>query len=524
GFAVSNDRGYSEASITHAAWFPLIGLLFFIGRGCLGWGAFQAETYANMIGTVEERVWTQDVQPKDSKHVRLVSHELAMYLAGKQLGEASGAIGSRFQLSAEHATQQIVAGELWYVIPLDYRGFSVWQSADYAPGYVMVHAEDPLHPVRVVADQRFVYTPAAYFGTNLERHLRANGYLAKGLTDYTLELDDSRAPWWVVTVYEPTVQWWGKKVTGVVIVNPTTGEHQFHAIGNVPAWVDRVVPSTFIQTYLADRGRLSGGWWNSLWGKLNLTEPENSIISYGSDGEPYWVTGITSANPNDESLLQLVYVDSRTGKAVSYRASGGTEAAVLQAVDNEVKFKHQHATDPVLYNIAGTMAAITPILGESHTFQGVGIVRVDMMQTVVGDSIHEAYGAYFRLLTSSGQQDIPEAAHARQELVGVVERFAREQGEQGTMYFLLLEGTPHVFTGASTLSRELPLTRAGDEIAITYVATGQDIEPMLSFDNRAITLQRTTAQSEVRERAQVRAIGSHAPDELSTGNEIMIEQ
>ncbi|MBI4142651.1 hypothetical protein HY480_02130 [Candidatus Uhrbacteria bacterium] len=489
---------------THAVWFPAVMTLLFIGRGCAGCDAFHARDYADLIGPVDERVWTQDVQPKDPKHVRLVPHELAMYLAGKQLGDADGAIGSRFHLSPEHATLQVVGGELWHVIPLDYRGFSVWQSADYAPGYVMVHGEDPLHPVSVVTDQRFVYTPGAYFHTNLERHLRNNGYLFKGLTEYSLELDDQGKPWWVVTVFEPTVQWWGEKATGVVVVDPTTGAHAFHALGSVPAWVDRVIPGAFIQQYLTDHGALSSGWVNSWWGKLNLTEPETLLIAYGADEEPYWVTSITSTNPNDESLLQLVYVSSRTGKAVSYRASGGTETAVMEAVNNVVRYKNLYATPPVLYNIAGTMAAIVPILGASHTFQGVGIVRVDTMKAAIGDDIHAAYGEYLRLLAKPGQEVVPEAARDRVELVGIVARFARDDGSEETSYLLLITGTPHVFTGAGTLSRELPLTQVGDEVALMYVSTGQDIEPMLSFDNRAIVLERTAAQSAAGQRAEKR--------------------
>ena len=77
--------------------FAVLGIVGFLGYTVLSsWGAFRAHDYARLIGEVEIREWTQDVQPKDPRHVRLVPEELAFYLATKQLGEAAGAVGSQF--------------------------------------------------------------------------------------------------------------------------------------------------------------------------------------------------------------------------------------------------------------------------------------------------------------------------------------------------------------------------------------------------------------------------------------------
>jgi len=478
--------GVGAERVTYLTGVAAVGAVVVLGRACTGCAAFRSDDYAKMIGHVEERVWTEDVQPADPGHIRLVPHEMALWLGNKQLGE-SGAIGSQYQISSEGLTLQRIKGELWYVAPLDYRSFSTWQSSDHAPGYVMVHGEDPKRPVVVKADERFLYTPGAYFGKSLERHLQDAGYRDVGLTDYSLEIDEAGKAWWVVSVYEYTIGYAGEKVTGVVVVDPTTGDTSYHGIGQVPDWIDRVVPKSFAKTYIADWGKYRGGWVNSWWGKRDLTEPEEPSLVYGHDGDPYWVTGITSTNENDEALIGLVYTDARTGVSTLYRTSGGTDAAILQAVNNKVSFRKWHGASPVVYNINGTMASVVPLLGENHTFQGVAIVNIENPQYVaLGDNQYQALREYQRLMAQSGDHASIDANKQAATRRGKVDRIAAEATPSGTSYYLFLEGGAKVYTAGSEISPELSLTRSGDEVEITCLETSDDVLTMLSFDNLAL--------------------------------------
>ncbi len=488
----------------HAWWFVGVGLLAFGIRGCSGWSAWRAHEYAALIGEIEMREWTQDVQPADPRHIRQVSNELACFLADKQLGNAPGAIGSQFRVSTDHMTLQMIRGELWYVAPLDYKGFNVWTSAKSCPGYVMVHGEDPSHPVSVKTDLAFTYMPGAFFSDNLERHLWANGYLTRGLTDYTFEVDEEDNPWWVVTVYEPSIAWWGTKVTGVVIVNPTDGKHDFYPLGKVPEWVDRAIPADVVEEWITNRGVYAQGWWNSFWTQQNITVPEDPNIIYGHDGQPYWVTGITSANFNDQSLVGLMYTHCRTGKSTFYHAVGGTDQAVLTSVNNQVKYKNWHGASPVLYNLYGTMASIVPLQGTNNTFQGVAIVRVDSLQVAMGDDQSQALREYQKLLATSAQQIAPESSHQTERLQGVVDRSAKEIRGGETTYYLHIENVPHAFTGGPTLSTKLPLTQPGDTVVIGFIASPEDVIPILSFDNTSLALQSSQPQQEVQQRVAER--------------------
>jgi hypothetical protein len=497
---------------------PSWGLLFcgvmgliFIVRVCSGWTAFRAGDYANLIGKVETRNWTQDMQPSDPRHMRIVPYELACWMADKQLGEAPGTLGSQFCIAKDHLTLQKVKGELWYVAPLDYDGFPVWTSVDCAPGYVMVHAEDQNHPVQLVTGCKFLYTPGAFFRYNLERHIWQNGYFFKGLIDYSFEIDDEGKPWWVVTVFEPTVSFWGCKITGVVIVDPENGEMTFHAKDKVPAWVDRAIPQEFAADYIHNWGMLSGGWLNSWWSCKDLRMPspfrgqKDAVwIIYGTDGEPYWFTGITSANAKDQALVGMMCIHSRTGEARFYRASGMNEDAVATAVENAVKYKLLSAATPIPQNIYGTMTWVLPLLGQSHTFQGVALVKADTLQAAIGADQHEALTEYQKIINQSGQQIAPSTDHQREEFSGKVLRIEKDVRKGESAYYLYMEGKGFIFIGASELSPTLPITREGDEVKVRYIDTKESKVPMLSFENLSVKVRKSELEQSLQKQVTSR--------------------
>ena len=474
-----------------------------------GWAMFRSTSYAKLLGNVEKREWTADIQPKDPKHVRLVPLELAYYLATKQLGEAPGAIGSQFQIEKESLTLQLIKGELWYVAPLDYRGFSVWTKADSAPGYVMVNGEDPKMQAIVKTDCKFRYMPGAYFGDNLQRHIWHDSVGKYALTDYSFEIDDDGNPWWVVTAYKPTIAWWGEKVAGVYISNPTSGDTTFYPVGEVPSWVDRVVPSEFVQKYVAYRGKYSEGWCNSWWGKDNISEPEDTSLVYGSDNQPYWVTSITSKNDKDTSLIGLVYTETRTGKSVEYHAIGGTEKSIIDLVNNKVSYKKLHGSSPVLYNIYGVMTSIVPLLGESHSYQGVAMVDVANMQLAVGDDLESTLRQYQKIVTAGTLQNMaPDKAHELQSITGVVDRVMSEISGNETVYYLHLAEQSHLFSGVSDLSPKLRMAQKGDEVVIGFIASDEDVVPILKFDLPKLILTKSKNQEELNNKVKERLDGA----------------
>lgn len=495
---IAEDRFSAPVVIVPViAWAAIVAILFF------GSDMLNADKYRALIGDMEKRVWTQDIQPKDPQHFRAVSIDNALYITRKVVGEL-GTVGSQFQISEESMTLQTIKGELWYVVPIDFTGLRAWMSAGSSLGYIMVHAEDPNRQPIVKSlpkEKQFVYTPGAFFGNNLIRHLHLSGYLRSELNGTHLELDDDGSPWWITSVLIPTIGQFGYKVEGVLVTNPVTGESKFFELGSIPHWVDRVIPSKIVSNYLYYWGEYIHGWWNSWASKRDLTEPEIPSIIYGSNHEPMFVLGITSQNLRDDSLVGVVYINTRTGKSVFYEVKGGaTDGAVISAIANhqDVQFKRLHPKNPQLYNLYGTMASIAPLVNDNYAYSGVAIANINnVQQVVVGRSLSEAVRLYQRQLGQTG-----DLAHLEREnklivAEGVIERIKTDITSTGSVYYLVIKGSSHAFVGSSGEFPFIPLAQSGDRVKVEYVASGEAIVPMHSFSNLSLGLKKSAGEIEV---------------------------
>jgi len=510
--------GSMDESPTWIAIFPAGYILVLLVTGIMGWSFFNASTYATFMGHIEERDWTKDVQPKDPKHMRMVSDSTALYIAQKAVANA-GAIGSQFQLDSGRMTLQRVNNELVYIIPFDFAGFSKWTESEGVPAYIIVYAEDPERQPRLVKleDKNLMhFSPGAWFSANLERYLRQNGFVNDGLARFRFELDEDGQAHWVITTYKPTLQWWGEEVTGVATVNPSTGEIARYTVAEAPVWIDRVYPGSFVRNYANWWGEYTGGWLNSWWGSKDLTQTEVPQLIYAEGEKSEWVIGITSTGANDDSLVGLLYVDSRTGKAVYYRTNGGaTDEAILEAVNNNqsVLFKKLTGTAPQIYNVYGTMAAVVPLVNPSNAFQGVAIVPINNVQDVaVGESQSQALRVYQSNIYRTGQQITLGIEQDIKELTGIVDRIGQDFGSNGSVYRFTITGAPRIFNASGGEYVKLGLTRSGDTVVVKYVASGESEVPIQSFDNLTLQLDKTSMQQEVELAASARMKNEQATD------------
>lgn len=496
-----------DVSLGMLAIQPVIVLFILAGIAVYGSGMLNANQYRALVGNMEKRVWTQDIQPKDPQHFRAVTTDNAVYLARKAVGEL-GTIGSQFQTNEDAVTLQVIRDELWYVIPLDFAGWRAWNNTGTAIGYIMVHAEDPnRQPIvrQLPKEKQFAYTPGAWFGNDLIRHIRLSGHLRQDLHGTHLEIDDDGNPWWITSVTEPTIGQFGDKVLGVVITDPVTGDSQFAKLGEIPGWIDRVMPRSLTKSYLANWGEYVHGWANSWWGKEDLTEPEEPSLIFSSEREPVFVSGITSQNKKDDSLVGVVYTSTRTGKSILYEVKGGaTDQAVLTAVAKfqDVQFKHLQPADPQLYNLYGTMASVMPLVNENHAFSGVAIVSIgDVQQVAVGRSLREALRQYQRLLSQPGGFASIEKSKSLTVAEGLIERKAQDLTQNGSVYYIVLRGGKQAFVGGTEKFPTLPLVQIGDRVRVEYFASGESIVPMREFANLTLVLDKSLAEETAEKRS-----------------------
>ncbi len=484
---LTNSNGFDGSILL--AWFPGAGcILLIIFINLSGCEMINAAKYAALIGPIEEKgmkQWARDNQPIDQNNIRLVPENLAKANATLVMNNGT-ALGSIYSINSENITLQKINNKYFYLIPLDYSTFGVWSSLGNVDGYIKVSATDPYAKAELITGKKMRYTPGAYFGDNLERHIYRNGYAGYIIDDYSFESDDKGNIYWVVTVEKPSIASFGAAIKGVLLVDPVSGEIEFQTKENVSAWIDRVIPADLTAEYLAYWGELNGGWWNSFWTKRNITMPETPVLNYTSDGRCVFVTPVTSKNDSDNTMVGIVYTDARTGVSTFYKVPGGaTEEAIEIAVNSAVSYKKWHASTQMVYeNIFGNLSALVPILSEGGNYQGLAIVETQNKRVAFGYTPAEALREFERILATSADT-LDTAADAKEiSINGVITRIGWDMTQNGKQYYFMISGSSLLFMGTSNI---LSITKEGDSVEISFMSNAKGIAPVMVFRNRTIS-------------------------------------
>lgn len=423
----------------------------------------------------------------DTAHIRLVPIETARWKAQKVVGN----LGTGFEVG--QLSIQMVDGKLYWVAPLEFRGLFKWFSFKEAPGYVIVDGEDPDAPAEL-RQSRFIYTPSAFFGKDLARHIYSQ-HSDVLLLEPSMELDDQFKPWYVMSVGTPTVGKTGVKVTGVVIADPADGSMQSYDMQSVPAWVDQVIPEYLAEQHNYWFGRYVHGFWNSLLGQRDVhvpTEWDGAVDVFGvigADSRFYWFTGHTSPSTEDDSLMGYTMMDGRTGNITYYRNAAGyfNEAAAVSSVNAAVSnFAGWHGAQPLLYNLYGSESYVVPVLSENSKLQAIGIVNAKSGQTIVKPTKAEALLIYRQYLGSGLGEVVPTQTGSVKNLQGKVVRTGSAAVAGNTLFYFTIEGSDRIFTASSSISSEVAITKVGDTIRVSYLDTAETTVPLSTLENLTI--------------------------------------
>lgn len=461
---------------------------------------FRASSYKDLLGKVEESVFTEDVSPVSVDKIRIVDKDMAIKLGEKKLGEIP-AIGSISKVG-DYSIQS-VKGELYWIAPLVHRDIIKWiTNLEGTNGYIMVSASDP-QDVRLVQNLdgkqlKIVYQEEAYFLQDLHRHVYINGGMKYGMTDFNFEIDDNGKPYWVVTLYEHAVGYGGSNAVGTAIVDAQSGDVKIYSIKDTPKWVDRIQPESFIVDQINNWGLYVKGFLNSVISEEGVLLPsEGTSLVYGKDGKSYWYTGITSAGA-DESTVGFMLVDSRTKESKLYMQTGATETAAMTTAEGKVQEKNYKATFPVMYNILGKPTYVLGLKDKADLVKMVAFVSVEDYSIIgMGDTKEDAYKNYKEALESKGNDIDFNTSENLQKVEGTVSRINQDVKSGNTTYYITLKNSKElIFTGTSKISSELPLTMVGDKVSISYDKTDSNIISIAEFDNINIGKTEKTANKE----------------------------
>ncbi|WP_375605381.1 hypothetical protein [Flavobacterium davisii] len=445
----------------------------------------QTKKYQELIGKVAngDQI-SKHIAPISLNEVRVVDEDLA-YLLGEKILGSQPALGSQVHLGEFYI--QKVNNKLYWVAPLLHSGFFKWlNNREGTAGYVMVSATNE-RDVKLVQTNKgntikIKYQPSAYLGDEIRRHIYFNGYNTIGLTDFTFEVDDTGRPFWVVTKYDKKIGFKGNDATGVLVVDAQTGTIKEYTIATTPQWVDRIQPINFIEDQLNDWGDLVHGYWNfSNADKLKITE-DMSLV-YGKDNKSYWYTGLTSVG-KDESSVGFVLVDTRTKQATFYKQSGATEFAAQNSAQGKVQEKGYNASLPIPYNINNIPTYVMTLKDRGGLVKMFAMVSIhDYTIVGVGNTMRETLMAYKNAYNMSGDSIKLEAGTNKKRIKAEITRIQNDVKNGNSFYYFTIQGESKIFIGSSQLSNQLPITRVGDQVEITYDADTEDIIDVSSFKN-----------------------------------------
>lgn len=497
----------NEDKASHSKWIgTAIVIVIFIISQFQSCEMGNSDKYQELIGKVEvvhDSVFNREVHPISVEKMRSVDEAYAKKIAEDKLGLDPG-LGSRAEIgkmSIQSITgeftinegQKLVFNEdLIWVAPLEHTGFWRWFNNKYTDGYVIVDATDyqKVYLVTSVNGKKLKmkYIESACFGTDIERHIRNNGFLSRGVHDHCLEIDPTGQPFWVLASYEKIIGFSGEDSKGVITVDAQTGDLNEYSIEEAPKWIDRIQPEDFILSQITSWGQYKEGWLNSVFAKQGVESPtsvmrENEQYSgmsvVYSQGKSYWYTGIKSANA-DDGTSGFILVDTKTKKSKLYRIAGFNESQAKKIANDqpEASSAKYVANDPILYNVKGVPTYFVTLKGSSGNVTAYCFIAVNNRQAVgYGSTKKEAEKKYLQKLLATNQDKLLDGPVKDVQIEFVVKDITNENDT----YYILFEGQQgKEFYASSQFFKELRWTKKGDKVKVSF---GEGSDNLISLNN-----------------------------------------
>ena len=469
-------------------------LCFIIGI-LIGSPIFNANTMREQLGTPEVVSFDEMIKQIDTSQIPIVDDNLAKKQSDKKIGE-DVALGSRVDLGK--ANIQNVNGEIMFVTPMEHTGFFKWKEYMSTPGYITVSAsnQNKVKYVSEIDDKKIqvLYSNTSYFGYDLKRHIRNQGFRTVGLTEYTFEVNNEGYPFWVVTTYKNRTFWGNGEATGVVVVDAQTGDTNWYGLNEIPDWVDIVQPDEFIQDQIDHWGELVHGAFN--WSNKDKIKKTDLLLTVYVNGQCYYFTGMTSVG-SDDSCVGFIMVNTRTKESKICYMSGATENAAMSSAEGLVSDYGYTATEPLPLNVNGIPTYVVALKDGEGLIKAYAMVNIDNYSIVAkGSSLQETSRAYIQSVArNSSTYAVGSNEAFSYTCEGIVTRISPVVEDGSTYFYLMVEGEDNkIFMAPYTVSAELSVTREGDSVKISYIDDKNGTVDIIEFDNVSFEMEKSEQQ------------------------------
>ena len=345
---------------------------------------FNARSYSKRISVEEDTNFLKDVKQVDFESLPLLDKDSSSKLGDRVMGSMKDLV-SQFEVSTLY-TQINYNNKIIRVTPLEYASMLKWFTNHKAgvKGYITVNSVNGESKL-IRLDKGMKYMPSAMFNENLTRYLRFK-YPTEIFDTENFELDNEGNPYWIV----PTVKYVGiglkKEISGIIILDPITGESNKYDIKDIPTWIDHVYNADLIIEQVNDWGSYKNGYFNSIFSQKNVVATTDGYNYLVMDDDVYLYTGITSVN-TDESNLGFILSNLRTKETKYYSVAGAEEYSAMDSAEGAVQQMNYTSTFPLLINLNNRPTYLLSLKDAAGLVKMYAFVDVtDYQKVVVTDS------------------------------------------------------------------------------------------------------------------------------------------
>lgn len=476
----NDDRSVVTKATKPAAW--IVGIIIVVDLIMMAASSklFCASKYASLINIEDGDFQTDIPESKQIDDIALMDTSTARIIGERAVGSLSDVV-SQYEVSSNYSTIDY-NGAPMKVAALNYAGFIKYMNnkKNGIPGYVLVDpVKNEAHYVQT--EKPIVYSPSAYFNNNLYRHVQM-AYPTYIFEGFYLELNDDGNPYYICPVLESHAGLFGAKdVKGVVICDPCTGDTEYHAVGDVPNWVDRVYDGDLVCQKYDWYGELSGGYWNSVFGNKGCKKTTDDYGYKVMDGDVWVYTGVTSVN-GDESNIGFAMMNLRTGESKYYKVAGAEEYSAMASAEGQVQHLGYKASFPSLINIGGIPTYIMVLKDNGGLVKMYALVDVEKYNIVAtGTTQKDALAAYNKLLAENGlksTQSMTDDIPNRQITVADIKYINMDD----TTYVYITDENGNVYKQDFSENEELIFIQSGDKIKVFYQESDNGINDIISVE------------------------------------------
>lgn len=434
---------------------------------------FRARAYQQML-TVTESDFEKDIKELSFEQIPIVDRDTAEQFGKRVVGEVRELV-SQFNV-ANYYSQINYQSKPYRVTPLEYAGYFKWSSnkKDGIPYYISIDMATQKTDLVELPDG-MKYSPSEYFKRDLKRHVRLK-HPTKMFEDISFEIDDSGAPYWVMSYFEYTIGLFGgKDIAGVILVDAVTGETKDYAVDEVPQWIDQAYSSELLVEQADNWGTYKNGFMNSWFVQKDVVVTTEGYNYIALNDDVWLYTGITSVVA-DESNIGFILINMRTKEARTYMINGAEEYSAMESAQGQIQEKSYSATFPILLNVADRPTYFMSLKDNAGLVKSYAFVSVAEYHIVgVGESIQSAREEYLRLL-GVNENNNSGTSGATETVTGIIEAISSAVVNQNSVYYIKLQGKDGIYKANITLSDILPFLAVGDDVTFKADEKGKIVQ------------------------------------------------